>query len=476
MKNTFKLTYLLALSLLLTAFGCSNDDEGTVEINLQNLEVTIDENPTNGDVVGTVQSDSNSALTFGITTQTPSGALSINPATGELIVADGTLFDFETNPTITATVAADEAVNDATVTININNTNELSTQDFTATIDENPTDGQVIGAIQATGDATLSFSITSQTPTGALNIDATTGELTVADPNLFDFETNPVITADILVDNSGNTETVTATLTLNDLDEVDAQNLNVAIDENPTNGQAVGTIPATGGNLVFTITFQNPVGAFNINSSTGELTVADATLFDFETNPNMLATVSVENSVNMVSVNAIVSLNDKNEVGEFKYGGVIFWIDPASNNSSGLVCAINDQGGDVQWGCYGTNIPSAQGVTIGTGSSNTLEIVSNCPIVGIAADLANDASNGYNDWFLPSQDELNEMYLNKTIINSTATANGGGEILNSWYWTSTQQNGNANNAYFQYFGNGLQTLNAKANLAKVRAVRAWTDF
>ena len=316
MKNTLK---LIAITLLFTTFSCNNDDDINYEITTEDLVVAFDENPTDGDAVGTVQASGNGTLSYSITSQTPTGALSIGAATGALTVADAALFDFETNPTITANISISNSENTETITatINLNNENELSTQNFTATIDENPTDGQVLGTVQATGDGTLSFSITSQSPTGALNINTTTGELTVADPNLFDFETNPVLTADILVDNSGNTETITATINLNDLDEVSAQNLSVTIDENPTNGEVLGTIQATGENLVFAITFQNPSGAFNINASTGEITVADAALFDFETNPNMLATVSVENAVNMVSVNATINLNDVDAIASF---------------------------------------------------------------------------------------------------------------------------------------------------------------
>ena len=389
------------------------------------------------------------------------------------------VFTFTTNmgnPTITANVSVSNSENTETilVTINLNNANELNTEDFDVTIDENPTDGQVLGAVQATGDGTLNYSITSQTPANALAINASTGELTVVDPNLFDFETNPVLTADILVDNSVNTETLIATIALNDLDEASAQNLNVGINENPTNGEVLGTIQANGGNLTYTITFQNPAGAFNINASTGELTVADATLFDFETNPNMLATISVENSVNMVSVNANIDLNDLHEVGDFKFGGVIFWINPASNNSSGLVVGLQED--NLSWDCSGT-VTGATGTAIYTGSTNTAAILAAGCTFGWSAVTVVSASNwnGYNDWFLPSYDELNELYLNKVEINTSLAANNGTSLDNaSWYWTSTEES--ANNAYFQFFGNGLQTLNAKSNVARVRFVRSWTDF
>lgn len=114
---------LLALSFL--TLSCSNDDDNSVSVNLADLQATIDENPTNGQVVGTVQSNSSSSLIFSIASQTPAGALEINSATGQLTVLDETLFDFETNPTITATVSATGASNQSTVTINLDNVNEI---------------------------------------------------------------------------------------------------------------------------------------------------------------------------------------------------------------------------------------------------------------------------------------------------------------------------------------------------------------
>ncbi|MEE9363103.1 MAG: cadherin repeat domain-containing protein, partial [Cellulophaga sp.] len=316
---------------------------GTVTINLndlnevgvQDLTVTIDENPTVGQVIGTVLTSGTGSIDFSITSATPAGAMSIDASTGELTVLDATLFDFEINPTITAVVSSAGALNTGTVTINLNDLNEISAQDLTVTIDENPTTGQAVGTIQVTGGGTLSFSITSQTPAGALNINASTGELTVADPNLFDFETTPVITADISVNNLVSTATAIATINLNDVDEISVQALTVEMDENPTSGQVIGTLQATSSEILsYTITYQNPAGAFDINSSTGELTVDDASLFDFETNPNMLATISVDNGVYSVSANAYIDLNDLNEaaaIGDFRDGGIVFWVDPADN-------------------------------------------------------------------------------------------------------------------------------------------------
>ncbi|MEE3999195.1 cadherin domain-containing protein [Tenacibaculum sp. FZY0031] len=384
MKNVIKFTQTLLLLVLIIAYGCSKDDNPIV-INLQNLEVAIDENPSVGQVIGTVESDNNASLTFSITSQTPNGALEINENTGELTVADATLFDFETNPTITATVAADKAQNTATVTITVTNTNELSVQDYTTTVDENPTNGHSLGIVQASGDATLGFSIASQTPVGALSIDASTGELTVADAALFDYEINPVITASISVDNSGNTQTLTAT----------------------------------------------------------------------------------------------INLEDQHEIGEYKFGGVIFWVN--ASGDEGMVCAVSDQSTGIQW-WNGTNVSTgATALEIGTGQANTTAIVNVQGVGSYAAQICNDLSlNNYDDWFLPSIDELEEMYNNKEIINETSLQNSGTAIeetafWSSAYWSSTESSDGVarilrfSDGYNSFFSKGINNLN-------VRAVRAWTDF
>ncbi len=486
MKKTLSLTYLSLLALVLLFSACKGDDDA-IELTIQDLDLTIDENPTNGQTLGTVQVNVSNALSFSIANQTPDGALAINASTGELSVADAILFDFEKNPMLTASISADGASNTGTVTINLNDLDELSSEDFIVSIDENPTDGQSIGTVQAAGSGTLSFSITSQTPIGALEINTNTGELTVADPNLFDFETNPVITANISVTNAVNTANATVTINLNDdVNEISAQDLDVTIDENPINGQIVGVIQASsGGSLSYSISFQNPAGALAINANTGELTVADATLFDFETSPNMFAVILVENADYTVNANANISLNDINEVGEFKFGGVIFWIDPASSNSSGLVCDVENlintssPSSGITWGVGANTSIGASGTAIGTGQANTTTIINNYGLGSVyaAALCANSTSGGNSDWYLPSLFELLEVGSNMAVISATAQANGGSALTGLYHWTSTEVDINNARVVSTNGTNLVDFSSGKNNSgALVRAIRSWTDF
>jgi hypothetical protein len=154
-------------------------------------------------------------------------------------------------------------------------------------------------------------------------------------------------------------------------------------------------------------------------------------------------------------------------------GGTIFYVDMARAVGSQyfeVACASwqNNCVGTTadptpEWGCFGTSISGADGILIGTGEQNTTDIVTGCSTVGIAAKLANDlVLGGQTDWFLPSKDELNEMFTHRTIIGGYS-ANG--------HWSSSQYGGSP--AWAQVFDFGGQDYYVKSNAFYVRPVRAF---
>jgi Protein of unknown function (DUF1566) len=156
-----------------------------------------------------------------------------------------------------------------------------------------------------------------------------------------------------------------------------------------------------------------------------------------------------------------VMFNNSYYVGASYGGGIIFYID--GTGLHGLISATSDQSTGTLWGCYGTLI-GGTGTAIGTGQANTTAIVNICSEAGIAARICDDlVLNGYSDWFLPSKDELNQMYLQKTVI---------GGFANNPYWSSSEYN--AYYAWGQHFGNGFQYNYYYKNYPYyVRAVRAF---
>ena len=121
-------------------------------------------------------------------------------------------------------------------------------------------------------------------------------------------------------------------------------------------------------------------------------------------------------------------------IGDFYEGGIVFWID--SNNTQGLVCDTVDLGSYIEWGCSGTSITTSS--SIGSGLQNTLNIINNCSQTGIAAEICyNSTNNGYTDWYLPSKDELNEIYIHNNYIG----------LSGSSYWSSSDFDGIGNNPF-----------------------------
>ena len=148
-------------------------------------------------------------------------------------------------------------------------------------------------------------------------------------------------------------------------------------------------------------------------------------------------------------------------IGQSYGGGIIFYIDGTEQH--GLISATSDQSTGAEWGCYTTLISGADGTAIGTGNQNTLDIMAGCATAGIAARICGDlVLNGYSDWFLPSKDELNQMFQQKTAI---------GGFANVFYWSSSEES--TSNSWAQEFLGGIQNNRPKNYSYNVRAVRAF---
>lgn len=156
-------------------------------------------------------------------------------------------------------------------------------------------------------------------------------------------------------------------------------------------------------------------------------------------------------------------------------GGIIFYME---SNGTGLVAAppfwdgVNDPDPTAEWGCAGTNLPGADGTLIGSGNQNTIDIEAGCATLGIAADIcANLVLNGFDDWFLSSKNELNEMYTKIGQGANGVNQNIGG-FVGSLYFSSTENGSHV--VTTQDFNNGTQNDSAgKVNNRYVRAIRAF---
>lgn len=125
MKNLFSIfiIFILTFTILMTACDNSGDEPTPSTITASDFSTSIDENPTNGDIIGTVEaSATEGTLTYTLSNQSITGALAMDTNTGELSIADASAFDFETNTSITANYTASNGTEEATgnITITIN--------------------------------------------------------------------------------------------------------------------------------------------------------------------------------------------------------------------------------------------------------------------------------------------------------------------------------------------------------------------
>lgn len=159
------------------------------------------------------------------------------------------------------------------------------------------------------------------------------------------------------------------------------------------------------------------------------------------------------------------------EIGETgPGGGVIFYIDevdafPWTYLEAAPIDIVNGGVMLFEWSNVNNTFVGFTGREIGKGQANTQYIIAQPAHIYSAAKQCDDLIlGGYSDWFLPSQDELNMMYLNLYL-------HGLGGLWHDGYWSSYDVNDNFARA--QYFGDGHSGTLLKSVTFRVRAVRSF---
>ena len=169
-------------------------------------------------------------------------------------------------------------------------------------------------------------------------------------------------------------------------------------------------------------------------------------------------------------------------IGDYYQGGVVFYLD---SFGGGLIVDIVDIPNPnpmvntsldsllSRWGNYSTHVPGTSYPSIGSGIINTQNFITFYNSGNFAVhQCVNSNNQGFNDWYLPSKDELVEMY--NTIGNGGPEGNIGGffdETFDLLYWSSSEYD--IVYAWYVYFANGDTDGDAKPFSSRVRVIRAF---
>lgn len=305
-------------------------------INDQTLN--LNEGSPNGTVVGNLGlTGGTGPFNFFIVSGNTGNAFVIDNTNGNILVNNASLINFNTNPQFTLQVlvmdsSTPQLADQATVIINVTDLNLPPVLPDTAfSINENPAIGAAVGTVTATdpdvGD-TVTYQIISGNIGGAFQINATTGQITVANPTVIDFEATPQFFLVVRATDSGSpaqSDDANVTINVTNLNEPPiVTNATFTIAENSPNATVVGTVSATdpdpGQSVTYSIVSGNTGGAFSINPVTGEIRVANTLALDFETTPSFnLIIGATDNAGVPLTGQGVVTVNLTN-VNE---GGVI---------------------------------------------------------------------------------------------------------------------------------------------------------
>lgn len=149
-------------------------------------------------------------------------------------------------------------------------------------------------------------------------------------------------------------------------------------------------------------------------------------------------------------------------------GGMVFYAVTKPQKWGRYLEAANPRtwqtsGADPQypWCQNTTLLVGATGTAIGTGATNTKKILAKCTD-GAAVAVHAYQGGGKSDWFLPSKDELFQMYLNLNVVFGFFPDN---------YWSSSEFDGTS--VWYRQVTFGAQSHTSKDTAFYVRPIRAF---
>jgi len=275
-----------------------------------------------------------------------------------LRLKSGTVLNHETKASYTVIINVDDAAvgtapdHSATYTLTVENVNEPPQLPAAAILPvfensfANTLVGKITGNDPDAGDS-LTYTISGGNTAGAFEINPSTGVIRVLNPAALDFETQPVFTLTVeATDHQGLKTTTAVIVNVANLNEVPTLGSTAGtISESAANGtlagQVIGSDPDANDTLMYSIIGGNSGDLFQINPTTGEITVANPAGLDFETQPTITLTIEVRDADGLTSTaTAVFEVTDANEDPQLELNGDAVAYGQKSNKKTGPVTIL----------------------------------------------------------------------------------------------------------------------------------------
>ncbi|MDX1930802.1 MAG: cadherin domain-containing protein, partial [Pirellulaceae bacterium] len=300
--------------------------------------LNTNENTATGTAIGSISQsdiDSGDSPSYSLIDDA-AGRFAIDPNTGVVTVADGSLLNFEVSPSHTITVRVTDsggATYDETFTISLNDVNEFSVSvptdvDAAAnSVAENAAIGTAVGvtasAIDADGGTNVVSYALSDDDGGRFAINSSTGVVTLA--GALDRETDGATRSITVRATSldGSTADQVFSINIHDVDEYDVGAISDiaplpnAVNENSPTGTLVGLhlqavdLDATNSTITYSLD-DSAAGRFQIDPTTGVVTTVGS--LDFEsTSAHSITVRATSADGSFITANFVVAINNVNE-------------------------------------------------------------------------------------------------------------------------------------------------------------------
>lgn len=250
--------------------------------------------------------------------------------------------------------------------------------------------------------------------------------------------------------------------------ETDQETTSIVVSTNENivyNGQKLIITANTSGGEINLATFY--FDGVEIGSAIYAPFVIEYTLKDVQPGLHKVTCIAETKQGNKIQHETSISLMLR--LGDEYQGGKIFYLD--NDGKSGLIAATEDlsyngeQGTEVRfyWGVPGELL----GTSLDNGKKNTVLMANKASSPGCAAYHFKNGYkyNGYDDWYIPSYDELEMLKENKSYVGNFSNLTD----WNAMYWSSSEQS--ETKAFILNFNALMGNTNNKERVFKIRPIR-----